>query len=119
MDIEIEVPLDGVIKLKQEAYKDLIQRYLVENDQYNCTAVLDGVYPAMQAIEKKKSLLEVVRSISPSISGFQLNWTMNVLAEFSTKGSEIKQIWERYQKSVEPKKKSARKYKASELLDDE
>lgn len=110
MELE-EIPTDGVHPSKVASFQDLIYRYLVDNDKYNQKAVFGGIFPALQAIENGKSLVEVIRSIGRDISGFQLNWVMNTLGEYSLKSEEIRTTWEKYQKGLEPKKKSARRYK--------
>lgn len=116
---EIEIPTVGVKQSKIEEFKDLILRYIQDNDRYNNKAVHDGVMPAMAAIGRGAGLKEILAAIDGGISGFQLNWVMNTLAEFSTKSAEIKNVWEKYQKSLEPKKKSARRSKESAVALDE
>lgn len=118
MDFEFDIPLQGVKENKIDAFKDLITRYLTDNDQYNNKAIFDGVYPALAAISKNKSIGDIIKSIDSDISGFQLNWVMNTLAEHSTKGQEIRDIWDKYQKSMEPKKKPRKSKPEEECLDD-
>lgn len=112
-NLDLEIPAIGVKKEKLDAYRDLMFRYLDGNDAYNTQAVQGGVFKAMRAIAEGKSLIEILRSIDKDISGFQLNWVMNTLGEFSTRGTEIQDLWDKYQKGLEPKKKPARRYKES------
>jgi hypothetical protein len=114
---EIEVPIFGVNEDKIDAFKDLMIRYLVDNDAYNLLAVAN-VYRAMIAIQADKPIMDVLKAMDPVITGFQLNWIMRVLGEYSIKGEEITELWAKYQKSLEPKKRHTRRYKESPLEDD-
>lgn len=112
---KIVVPTAGILRNKIASFTDLIERYLTENDNYNNTAILDSLYPALQAIEAEKPFAEVLRTIKPEISVFQLNWIMNVLGEHSKMGSEIKTLWERFRQEQIPKKTTRKRTPKAEV----
>lgn len=111
MDQELVIPTAGVKKDKETAYIDFITRYLSENDNYNQQAVYDGLYRALQAVESKKTVLEILHSIDEKVTVFQLHWIVNALGDYSKMGPQIQEVWDRYQKSLEPKKTRARRQK--------
>lgn len=115
---ELVIPTTGVRKDKEAAYTDFVTRYLTDNDAYNQQAIFDGLYRAMAAVENNKSIIEIIRSIDERITGFQLNWIMNALGEYSKKGPQIQTVWDKYQKALEPKKTRARRQK-QQVLDPE